>query len=565
MQYLPGCIALSSSPASANLDKDRSPLSGWLWLLALCAAYLLPGIIGHDPWKPDEGYVFGSIEEMMRSGDWIVPHVGGEPFMEKPPLFHFVAVLTASLASPWLPAHDGARMAAVVFMALTLAGVAVASHLAWGAGHGRIAVLLSLSCIGLLDPAHMILPDLPQLAGAALALAGLCAQARGRRWSGLLFGTGAGISFLGKGLLVPGILGATVVALALGFKSWRNASMPRFLLHGLIGSAPWLLIWPAALYLRSPELFGQWFWDNNIGRFLGYSVSYLGAANEPGLFWRSIPWFLFPAWLFAAMALKVVGRDSLNQPAMQIGGVFLVVAALVLSQSATLRTVYLLPLIPAVALIGSRVTSSASPWFDRGLTVFGIVIAIAALIFFWSVWVTLLTEGTAPAWASRLQKWLPLTYPLPVHPWAIVAASLLSLFAVATIATGAGKSGAGLRTWVAALALAWGLLATLWLPWIDAAKSYRQVFASLAAAMPRQDACVASRSLGESERAMLDYFIGLQTRREEVAGDVGCHLLLVQSRGGKISGVGEPWSPLWSGARPGDSNESFQLYARPPG
>ena len=140
-----------------------------MWLLALCAAYLLPGIIGHDPWKPDEGYIFGSIEEMMRSGDWVVPHVGGEPFMEKPPLFHFVAVLTVSLTSPWLPIHDGARLAAVVFMALTLVGVAAASRLAWGAGHGRMAILLFLSCIGLLDPAHMILPDLPQMAGAALA------------------------------------------------------------------------------------------------------------------------------------------------------------------------------------------------------------------------------------------------------------------------------------------------------------------------------------------------------------------------------------------------------------
>ena len=529
----------------------------------LCAAYLLPGIIGHDPWKPDEGYVFGSIEEMMRSGDWVVPHVGGEPFMEKPPLFHFVAVLTASLASPWLPIHDGARLAAVVFMALTLVGVAAASRLAWGAGHGRMAILLCLSCIGLLDPAHMILPDLPQMAGAALALAGLCAQARDRRWSGLLFGTGAGISFLGKGLLVPGILGATVVALALGFKSWRNASMPRFLLHGLIGSAPWLLIWPAALYLRSPELFGQWFWDNNIGRFLGYSVSYLGAANEPGLFWRSIPWFLFPAWLFATMALKAVGRDSLNQPAVQIGGVFLLVAALVLSQSATLRTVYLLPLIPAVALIGSRVASSASPWLDRSLTAFGIVIAIAALIFFWSVWAALLVDATAPAWASRLQKWLPLTYPLPVQPWAIVAASLLSLFAVATITTTARQSGAGLRIWVTALALTWGLLATLWLPWIDAAKSYRQVFHSLAAAMPGDDTCVASRSLGESERAMLDYFNGLQTRREEVADVHQCLALLVQSRGGLVAAPGEPWTLAWSGARPGDTQESFQLYVRP--
>jgi hypothetical protein len=81
--------------------------------------------------------------------------------------------------------------------------------------------------------------------------------------------------------------------------------------------------------------------------------------------------------------------------------------------------------------------------------------------------------------------------------------------------------------------------------------------------MPGDDTCVASRSLGESERAMLDYFNGLQTRREEVADVHQCLALLVQSRGGLVAAPGEPWTLAWSGARPGDTQESFQLYVRP--
>jgi hypothetical protein len=37
---------------------------------------------------------------------------------------------------------------------------------------------------------------------------------------------------------------------------------------------------------------------------------------------------------------------------------------------------------------------------------------------------------------------------------------------------------------------------------------------------------------------------------------------LVQSRAATVTAVAEDWSLLWSGARRGDRNESFQLYRR---
>jgi hypothetical protein len=46
---------------------------------------------------------------MLQSGDWLVPTLAGEPFMDKPPLFYWTAALFAKLFSPLLPLHDGAR------------------------------------------------------------------------------------------------------------------------------------------------------------------------------------------------------------------------------------------------------------------------------------------------------------------------------------------------------------------------------------------------------------------------------------------------------------------------
>src|SRR5665647_2194034 len=53
--------------------------------LALIAFYLLPGLIGHDPWKQHETYIADILRNMLDTGNALVPTMAGEPFMEKPP------------------------------------------------------------------------------------------------------------------------------------------------------------------------------------------------------------------------------------------------------------------------------------------------------------------------------------------------------------------------------------------------------------------------------------------------------------------------------------------------
>src|SRR3982751_6824294 len=89
--------------------------------LALVLAYLLPGLIGHDPWKQDETYIFGIIQHLLETGDWVVPTLAGETFMEKPPLYYWLAAGLSHLFHPWLSLHDGARLATGVFMGITCA------------------------------------------------------------------------------------------------------------------------------------------------------------------------------------------------------------------------------------------------------------------------------------------------------------------------------------------------------------------------------------------------------------------------------------------------------------
>ncbi|TDA46331.1 ArnT family glycosyltransferase, partial [Burkholderia pyrrocinia] len=119
--------------AATSITRDRSRLLGWrAWLLAaaLVCAYVLPGVLGHDPWKQDETYTFGIIQHMLETGDFVVPTNAGLPFMEKPPLYAWVATSLAWLLQRVMPLHDAARLASALFAALAFGFIARAARIA---------------------------------------------------------------------------------------------------------------------------------------------------------------------------------------------------------------------------------------------------------------------------------------------------------------------------------------------------------------------------------------------------------------------------------------------------
>ena len=112
-----------------------------------------------------------------------------------------------------------------------------------------------------------------------------------------------------------------------------------------------------------------------------------------------------------------------------------------------------------------------------------------------------------------------------------------------------------LRNALASLSLVWGLAMTLWLPWLDHAKSYRGVIADMQRARPKGE-CVSARNLTEPQRAMFHYFAGIEAGRRD------CPLLLMHTPHAQAPAPGQGWQLLWRGTRPGDSKEFFWLYER---
>jgi len=68
-----------------------------LLLLVMGGTVLLLNLGGRDLWEPDETRYAVIAKEMRESGNWILPHLNGQIYAEKPPLFFWLVNLSTSL------------------------------------------------------------------------------------------------------------------------------------------------------------------------------------------------------------------------------------------------------------------------------------------------------------------------------------------------------------------------------------------------------------------------------------------------------------------------------------
>lgn len=531
-------------------------LNGLTAALALCALWIAFGLTGHEPWKPDEAYSFGLVLHILQTGDWLIPTLGGEPFMEKPPVFYITAALFVKIFGSWLPLHDAARLATGFYLALTVLFISFTAKETGDEDGRRLAPLIFISCIGLFELSHRLQTDIALMTGITMSLYALALIPRRVVLGGVLLGTGTGIAFLSKGLIGPGFIGLVTLGL-LAFSHWRSAAYFKGWLWALAAALPWLMIWPLLLYLQAPQQFEVWLWDNNIARFIHTEHSGLGPQSEPWFYTKTLPWFAWPALPLSLWALwKVLRNGEIKTPAIQLllSAFGLMLAALVVAHDA--RGNYALPLLPPLALLGSigiqRIGKRGqSLWFWSGVGLFSML----ALVL-WLGWAGM-QLGMPAVWAARLEKIQP-GYVDALRLPALLIALILSAGWLWVMAQMRGTPHRAAWSWAAGSTLVWGLFCLLWLPFVDYGRSYRSVMTELGQHLDARQ-CVTSLGLGEPQRAMLDYYAETKTQRLEVLPQSACPQLITQSKPEAPAGH---WHMIWQGTRPGDDREIFRLYHR---
>ncbi|MEO8331043.1 MAG: glycosyltransferase family 39 protein [Gallionella sp.] len=522
----------------------------------LCMVWLGTGLVGHDPWKPDEAYSFGLIYSILQNGDWLVPTLAGEPYMDKPPLFYWTAALFAKLWSPLLPLHDGARLASGFYTALTLLFTGLAGRKLYGEYRGWAAAVILIGCLGMLVRAHELITDLALLTGCAMMMFGFTLSRERVLRAGALIGTGVGIGFMAKGFIAPVLFLLIATLLPALFRNWRERKYLQSLAIAVLFAVPWLTIWPLLLYLRSPLLFSDWAWAHNIGNWLDYTKA--GPSMEAFYYLKSLPWLAWPAlplafWVVWRSRKRLAQRDDLQLPLVSFA-VMLVTLSLV----PNIKEVYALPMLLPIALLATASLSILKRGAANALDWFGIMTFALLAILMWWGWAGLLLDNQA-----KITHWLKDYQPgfdpeLQTAPF-VIAILVTVLWVVLVWRVGRTMRRAVVN-WASGVTLIWILAMTLWLPWLDSGKSYRNMVAALKQAMPKQYQCVAGEHLGDGTRAMLHYFGNIITRHDTKQR---CDLRLIQ--GDKLS---KPlfddtrWKKLWEGSRKGDKNEHFRLYQR---
>ncbi|WP_455942790.1 ArnT family glycosyltransferase [Neisseria sp.] len=529
------------------------------WLLLLMAfAWLWPGVFSHDLWNPAEPSLFTASESMKNGGSLLVAQIFGQPDFTISPAFLWAATAFQTLFSPWAAdAYDAARFAGVVFTAIGLTASGFAGFNFLGRHHGRSVVLILIGSIGLLPIAHFLNPMSAAFAAFGLILCGFSLARRRVIIAILLLCDGWVLLSLSSGYLLTAAM--LFLALALSFHStWQSKRYLLTLIGAIVVSLPLLILYPLVLSKTNPEWFAIWFNHYSLGVFGGFHQIQT-AFNLP-YYLKNLLWFTLPAWPLAAWTLGRTRIHDKNWGILSLSWLVIMTALLAINpQRLQDNLVWLLPplaLLGAAQLDGLRRGAAAFiNWF--GIMAFGLIAVFLWLGFFAMNygWPAKLAERAAyfsPYYIPDIDP-IPMTVALlftPLWLWAITRKNIRGRQAV--------------TNWAAGVTLAWALLMTLFLPWLNAAKSHAPVVHQMEAALSselKQELsdgleCISIDGQDQRTRIAWTQYSHIKTTTDNPS----CRYRLIR----QTANIGAPsgWQTLWQGARPRNKTETFLLLEK---
>ncbi len=361
----------------------RVALSG---VIALVAASWIALCGFRGLYNPDEGRYAEIPREMLSSGDWVIPHLDGLVYIEKPPLQYWATAASYEIfgESDWSARlYTGLCGLATVLVTMLLARRLKGSRAAWRSG-----IVLASSMLVLLM-SHQLTLDMSltlcmtlTLAAFSIAQHDRTAPAARRGWM-LLAWASAACAFLTKGLVAGAIPVLTLIAycaLHRDLTPWRRLHPVSGIAVFLALSLPWLVL----IQHRLPAFFDFFFVREHFERYL----TLVEQRYQPWWFFGevlaagSLPWIVpvARALLTGWRASEPRGRFD----ARRLLWVWGVVVLVFFSASDSKLIPYILPMFPALAvLVGTadeRQLTADLRWTAGGLVVIGVALAAGAAL-----------------------------------------------------------------------------------------------------------------------------------------------------------------------------------------
>lgn len=352
---------MNATSAGALLwGETLRPRDAFLVMAALFAVCAFG--ITRDLWTPDEPREAEISREMWLSPS-VVPSLNEHVFIEKPPLYYWAVAGAFELtgtASAW-----AARSVSTMASFLTLLLVFLWGRREFSPGIGLLAAVGLATSVQFMISSHWVLIDpLLMLFTTAAAWAGweLVGRDGGGR-AALVFYAALVLALWTKGLIGPVLIGCGLVAHAV----WTRSPGPILRVKPVVGVMTMLAatgVFAGLVYLEAGyDAVREWFWVNHVLRFV--DPQYTGHAQPFYYYLVNIPTAVLPWWVpFADVFRPRRWRDpALPNRALRVYLAALCVGmALILSASTTKRGIYLLPMLPLLALL---LAAHAGAWLAR--------------------------------------------------------------------------------------------------------------------------------------------------------------------------------------------------------
>ncbi len=399
---------------------------------------------------------------MLQSGDWVISHLDGVPYLEKSPLIYWLIASSYRV----LGVHDWVARIPVALAAVLLCWVTWRyGRWAFGRRAGFYAGLSLATCVGLYLFTRIQIPDVMLTLAVCLAFWSFQRaidpeEPHARRWA-VLLAVSLGIGLMLKALIavvVPagGIFIYLIVTRQIFSREiWRRLHVLSGTLILLAIAAPWHVL----ATLRMPPYFdftmhsgpGEyrgffWFYfiNEHVLRFLN-----LRYPRDYNTVPRAAFWLLHLLWLFpwsiyfpaaAGLSYKPVDRAGRTRLLALCWAGFL----LVFFTFSTTQEYYSMPIYPALALLLGCAMAGETRWVRIGTKTVGVIAALAAAAI---TTILVLVRGMpAPGDISRALQQHPEAYTLSLgHMGDLTLASFAYLRAplvVAGIAFLMGAAGA---------------------------------------------------------------------------------------------------------------------------
>jgi len=318
-------------------------------LILLTTVLFFIGLGSRDFWAPVEPRYAEIIRVMFAKGEWIVPTVNGDLYTDKPILYFWIALLASKLfggVSEWsvrLPAALGG-----VGFVLTTFGIGKEF---FSARVGFLSAAILATSMRVIWESRWAHVDM--LFGFFFVLSIYFAARwlfhRGHDYEILLAYLFMALATLAKGLIGVVLPALLLIAYMVVRRDWRlllRAKLPLGIVLFVLVTAPWLI-------LVSQATDGKWLADF---LYIHHFQRYLAGAGHRQPFYyyfTTLPVDLLPWTIFVVPALVDYWpyRKAVHEPVLLFFVLWFVSVFLFFSFSNTKRELYLVPLLPTMALL----------------------------------------------------------------------------------------------------------------------------------------------------------------------------------------------------------------------